>query len=159
MRVYPSVFEAPPIVEPRRMGSRYGLSVATAKPNSFFACSSLMTKPFVRARAAVMAGRELLWHETQERFLNTGSPLVSIKGRIFLTAASADGAPPAGLGQSSSIGFAPAFARSSIVEGMPIRAASRYAVSPRSFLALGSAPLERSHSTILSRAGGGSIES
>src|SRR5207237_4774329 len=102
MRVYPSVFEAPPIVEPRRMGSRYGLSVATAKPSSFFACSSLMTKPFVRARAAVIAGRELLWHETQERFLNTGSPLVSIKGRIFFTAAFRHGGPTTRFEPSSS---------------------------------------------------------
>src|SRR5260370_41716002 len=104
------------------MGSRYGLSVATANPSSFFACSSLIAKPFVRARATVIAGSELLWHETQERFLNTGSPLVSIKGRIFFTAVSADGAPPAGLGHSSLIGVEPAFARSSIVEGMPIPA-------------------------------------
>src|SRR5207245_4769121 len=56
---------------------------------------------------------ELLWQETQERLLYTGSPVISISGRIFFTAASADGEPAAALGHSSLIPFALAFARSS----------------------------------------------
>src|SRR5438105_4267251 len=98
------VSEAPPMVDPRRMVSKYGLSVATAKPSSFFACSALMAKPFLRARATVIAANELLWHETQPRVLNTASPLVSINGRILLTAARAS-SEPAGLGQVSVISF------------------------------------------------------
>ena len=141
------------------MGSRYGVSVATAKPSSFFACSSFTTNPFFRARATVIAGSELLWQETHDRFLKTGSPLVSISGRIFFTAASADAAPSEGLGHSSFTSFAPAFARISIVDAIPIRAASWYAVSPRSFFAFGSTPFESSHCTIRSRVAGASMES
>src|SRR5438034_6366711 len=106
------------------MGSRYGVSVATAKPSSFFACSSFTTNPFFRARATVIAGRELLWQETHERFLKTGSPLVSISGRIFFTAASAVNAGPAGFGHGSVGPLAPAFVKSSSVDPTPTRAAS-----------------------------------
>src|SRR5215472_3226074 len=119
------VVAAPPIVDPSRMGSKYGLSVATANPNSFFACSSLTEKPFFRARATVIAGSELLWQETQPRLLKTASPLISIKGRIFLTAVRASGDPAAGLGHSSLTSFAPALTRSCRVDGDPMRDANR----------------------------------
>src|SRR3954468_17395900 len=104
------------MVEPVRIGSRYGVSVATANPSSFLACSSLMTKPFFRATATVIAASELLWQDTHERLRNTASPLLSITGRIFFTAASADGAPSAGFGQLSVTSRAPAFFRISSVE-------------------------------------------
>src|SRR5215467_2225466 len=112
------------MVEPVRIGSREGASVETANPSSFLACSSLTTKPFLRARATVIAASELLWHDTHERLRNTGSPLVSISGRIFFTADSADGAPPVGFGQLSVISRAPALFRISSVEAIPTRAAS-----------------------------------
>src|SRR5690242_15256641 len=113
------------MVDPRRIGSKYGLSVATAKPNSFLACSSFTVKPFFRAKATVIAGSELLWHETQPRLLKTASPLISISGRIVFTAVRASGDPPAGFGHSSRTSFAPAFAKSARVEGEPMRAANR----------------------------------
>src|SRR5947209_6722779 len=96
----------------------------------------------------VMAGRELLWQETQPRLLNTISPLVSSLGRIFATAVFASGDPAAGLGQSSFSSFAPAFTRLWTSAGDSIREARTYAVSPRSFLKFGSAPFASSQSTI-----------
>src|SRR4051812_33033264 len=112
------------MVEPVRIGSRYGASVETANPSSFLACSSLTTKPFLRAKATVIAASELLWQDTHDRLRKTASPLVSITGRIFFTAASADEAASAGFGQLSVISWAPAFFRISSVEAILTRAAS-----------------------------------
>src|SRR5215469_7530355 len=111
------VVAAPPMVDPRRMGSKYGLSVATAKFSSFLACSSFTAKPFFLAKATIIAGSELLWQETQPRFLKTASPLISIRGRTFFTAERASGDPSAGLGHPSLTSFAPALTRSCRVEG------------------------------------------
>src|SRR5262245_43621788 len=106
------------------MGSRNGMSVATAKPNSFLTCSSSMMKPFVRARATVIAGNELLWHDTHARLRKTGSPLVSSRGRIFFTAAIGVDGDPVGFGHSSVNVFAPPSWRSFKVEGELTLAAS-----------------------------------
>jgi len=113
------------MVDPSRMGSKYGWSVATANPNSFFACPSLIVKPLFLAKATVIAGSELLRQETHPRLLNTASPLISSSGSTFFTAARASGVPPAGLGHSSLASLAPALTRSGKVDGEPIRAASR----------------------------------
>src|SRR2546423_13914485 len=119
MSVKQRVSAPPPMVDPVRIGSRYGASVDAATPSSFPACSLSTTKPFLRANATVIAERELLWQDTHERLLKTGSPLVSISGRIFFTAASGDGAPSAGFGQASVISRAPALLRISSVETIP----------------------------------------
>src|SRR5438552_1359868 len=95
---------------------RSSIEYALAERSQRLACPSFTANPFFRARVTVIAGSELLWQETHDRFLKRGSPPISISGRIFLTAASADAAPPDGLGHSSLISLAPAFARISIVD-------------------------------------------
>jgi len=57
-------------------------------PFSFFCLLIITANPFLRAKATVMAGSELLWQETQPRFLNTGLATGLDQRQILFTAAS-----------------------------------------------------------------------